>query len=271
MRSSGRLIASILVVVALAVAFWTLVISPKREEVDKLGQEAQQLTSSVEAARGEVAAATAAKQSFPADYRQLVTLGQAAPAGDETASLLVELERIANSSRVQFKSIQLNSSGGEAAEAAAPVPPPEAAGTESSGATVPPTELAASLLPLGASIGPAGLYVMPYTLEFSGGFFQIAKFIRKVDALVSPGEAGIAVNGRLITIGSFSLSSEAEVESGGSELAATLSVTTFLSPPGQGVTAGATPTSPAPAATESATTVAAPESSAPTSETVSAK
>jgi Tfp pilus assembly protein PilO len=279
MRSSGRLIAAILVVAVLAVAFWMLAISPKREEADKLSQEVQQLTSSVEAARSEVAAATAAKQSFPADYRQLVTLGQAAPAGDETASLLVELERIANASGVEFNSIQLISSGGEAAEAAVPVPAPapEATSTESSGAvqaaaTVPPTELAASLLPLGASIGPAGLYVMPYTLEFSGGFFQIAKFIRKVDALVSPGEEGIAVNGRLITIGSFGLTSEAETEGGESGLSATLSVTTFLSPPGQGVTAGATPTAPAaPATTESATTVSTPESSAPSSETVSAK
>ncbi|HEY1853737.1 MAG TPA: hypothetical protein VGG40_04055 [Solirubrobacterales bacterium] len=291
MRSSGRLVVSILVVVALAIAFWMLAISPKREEADRLGTEVEQLTSSVEAARREVTAATAAKRSFPADYRQLVVLGQAAPAGDETASLLVELEKIASSSGVEFESIQLSSSGGEApvAEAPAASPAPQESATGSSGAvqaaaTVPPTELAASLLPLGASIGPAGLYVMPYTLEFSGGFFQITRFISKVDDLVKTGSEGIAVDGRLITIGDFSLDSEAEgaeaegVEAGGSELAATLSVTTFLSPPGQGVTAGATPSAPAPATTESATTVSAPgtssgtaESSTASTETASAK
>ena len=37
-----------------------------------------------------------------------------------------------------------------------------------------PTEAAASLMPLGASIGPAGLAVMPYNLIFNGTFFQIA-------------------------------------------------------------------------------------------------
>jgi Tfp pilus assembly protein PilO len=274
MKSSGRLIASVLVLVALAAAFWTLVISPKREEADRLGTEVQQLTSSVAAARSEVVAATAARQSFPVDYRQLVVLGQAAPAGDETASLLVELEGLAASAGIEFNSIQLESSGAEAApEVPAPPPVPEA-GAEASGAvqaaaTVPPTELAASLLPLGASIGPAGLYVMPYTLEFSGGFFQITDFISKVDALIRPDDGeGIAVDGRLITIGSFSLQSGAEEEAAGSELSATVKVTTFLSPPGQGVTAGATPSAPAPVepGAEAATTVSAPEASASGSE-----
>lgn len=279
MRSSGRLIASILVIVALAAGFWILVISPKREEANRLSTEVEQLTTSVESARSEVAVATAAKRSFPADYRQLVVLGQAAPAGDETASLLVELEGLADSAGASFKSIQLNSasSEGEAAPpAAVPSPAPEAAATGSTGAvqaaaTVPPTELAASLSPLGASVGPAGLYVMPYTLEFSGGFFQIAKFIREVDGLVTPGKQGVAVNGRLITIGGFSLNSEGEGEDGGggSGLTATLSVTTFLSPPGQGVTAGATPSEPAPTAPES--TTVATESPTASSETVSAK
>lgn len=280
MKSSGRLIVSILVVVGLAVAFWALVISPKREEADRLGTEVEQLTSSVTAARSEVAAANAAKKSFPADYRQLVVLGQAAPAGDETASLLVELEGIAYAAGVKFNSIQLESSGSaEAAPTAAPAPAPapEATSSEASGAvqaaaTIPPTELAASLLPLGSSIGPAGLYVMPYTLEFSGGFFQITNFISAVDALVEPDEEEIAVDGRLITIGSIALSSGAEEDSG-SELAATLKVTTFLNPPGEGVTAGATPSAPAPAApeTEAATTVSTPETSASSAETAVAK
>lgn len=276
MKSSGRLIISILVIVGLAVAFWALVISPKREEADRLGTELEQLTSSVAVARSEVAAANAAKRSFPADYRQLVVLGQAAPAGDETASLLAELEEIASAAGVQFKSIQLEAGDGEAAAAPASTPAPEAAAApETSGAvqaaaTVPATELAASLLPLGASIGPAGLYVMPYTLEFSGGFFQITDFVSRVNALVKPDGEEIAVDGRLITIGSIALTS-GEEESG-SELAATLKVTTFLSPPGEGVTAGATPSAPLPAAPEAeAATVSSSESSSAAAETADAK
>lgn len=284
--SSARLIVSILVVFGLAIGFWTLAISPKRSEADKLGQEIQQLNTSVETARSEVAAATVAKREFPDDYRQVVVLGQAAPAGDETASLLVELESIAASTGVSFDSIQLESSGEEAAApvVAAPEAAPEEASAGSSGAvnasaTVPPTEVAASLLPLGASIGPAGLYVMPYGLQFSGGYFEITNFIRKVDALVRPGTEQIEVDGRLITISGFTLTSgdESSEASGSPELTAALTVTTYLSPPSQGVTAGATPAAPAPVSPE---TASAPEPSssapstetvAPTSETVSAK
>ena len=274
MKASGRLIVSILVVVGLAVAFWALVISPKREEADRLGAEVEQLTSSVAVARSEVAAANAAKRSFPADYRQLVVLGQAAPAGDETASLLAELEGIASAAGVQFKSIQLEAGSTEAAAAPPSTPAPEATGPKAAGAvqaaaTVPATELSASLLPLGASIGPAGLYVMPYTLEFSGGFFEITDFVNRINALVKPDGEEIAVDGRLITIGSIALTS-GEDESG-SQLLATLKVTTFLSPPGEGVTAGATPSAPAPAPEAEAATVSSSESSSAPTETADAK
>lgn len=289
--SPARLIVSILVVVGLAIGFWTLVISPKRSEADKLGQEIQQLSASVETARSEVATAAAAKQGFPDDYRQLVVLGQAAPAGDETASLLVELEGIADSTGVSFDSIQLEGSGEEVAAApvAAPEATPEAASPGSSGAvnaaaSVSPTELSASLLPLGASIGPAGLYVMPYGLQFSGDYFEIADFIHRVDALVRPGDQGIEVDGRLITISGFTLATNGEGEGGESsaageaELTASLTVTTYLSPPSQGITAGATPTAPAPvtpeatgSTSEPAASAASTETVAPASETVSAK
>jgi Tfp pilus assembly protein PilO len=280
MAASGRLIGSILVLVALAIAFWMLILSPKREESDQLGQEIQQLTSSVESARSELVTATTAKRSFPADYRQLIVLGQAAPAGDETASLLVELEAIARSAGVSFDNIQLSTSGEEAAAAPAPAPvtPPAETSAGTTGAvqaaaTVPPTELEASLLPLGASIGPAGLDVMPYSLEFSGSFFEITNFVQKIDSLVRPGGQGIEVDGRLITISAFNLSTEEEGEGGeggGSELTANLTVTTYLSPPSQGVTAGAT--SSAPAASGGEPSFAAPvEAAESTSETVSAK
>jgi Tfp pilus assembly protein PilO len=274
--TSGRLIVSILVAVALATAFWMLFLAPSREQADKLGSEIEQLTSAVEVARSEVAEATTAKRSFPGDYRQLVVLGQAAPAGDETASLLVELEAIASASGVTFQSIQLESSG-EVAAAAPPVPATaeseassESSGSVQAAATVAPTEIAASLQPLGASIGPAGLDVMPYALEFKGDFFQIASFIKKVDSLVAPGNNGVEVDGRLITINGFSLS--ADTEAGFPDLIANLSVTTYLAPLSQGVTAGATPSAPAPSVTTPAEATAPPaESAAQTSETVSAR
>ena len=138
-------------------------------------------------------------------------------------------------------------------------------------ATVPPTEVAASLLPLGASIGSAGLAVMPYSLTFRGSFFHIADFIKKIDSLVKPGASTVAVGGRLVTINSFSLGPDSE--KGFPYLDASLSVTTYLTPPSQGVTAGATPTAPAPStATPAASEAPTTETSAsPSSQTVSAR
>jgi hypothetical protein len=53
----------------------------------------------------------------------------------------------------------------------------------------------------------------------------------------------VAVNGRLITVNSFSLSPSPD--GGFDKLSASFSVTTYLTPPEQGVTAGATPAGPA--------------------------
>jgi Tfp pilus assembly protein PilO len=232
MTASTRLIVSILVIAVLAIGFWMLALSPKRQKADELGRQADQLQVTLAATESEASEAEAAKQSFPADYRQLVVLGQAAPEGDETSSLLVELEAIAVNSQVSFESIQLSSAG--EASAAAPVPTSE---------SVPPTEVAASLMPLGASIGPAGLGVMPYTLSFKGDFSQIADLIRELDSLVRTSGASVKVDGRLLTLSAFTLTEDSD--QGFPYLQASFTVTAYVTPPSQGVTAGATPSAPA--------------------------
>ncbi len=259
MGSSNRLIVSILAVAALAVAFWMLALGPKREEADKLATEVEQLQVSLAEAQSKITEAAAAKREFADDYRQLVVLGKAVPASDETSSLFIELNHIANRSRVKFESIQLNGLG-ETAEAvpsatappaAATAPTTPAASPPSSGAvpaaaTIPPTEAAASVLPLGATIGAAGLGVMPYSLNFSGDFFHVADFIKGIDSLVDTGGPEVAVDGRLITLDGFALN--ADPERGFPYLDANFSVTTYLTPPTQGITAGATSTEPLPVA-----------------------
>jgi Tfp pilus assembly protein PilO len=280
MGSANRLIVSILVVAALAVAFWTLALSPKREKADELGSQVNQMKISLAEAQSRVSEAEAARHDFPVDYRQLLVLGQAVPASDETASLLVELQHVARKSKVKFEAVTLTGSGEGAASSPAPAattetPAPQAEG-ESGGssavqasATVPPTEVAASLLPLGASIGPAGLAVMPYTLTFSGDFFHVADFIKGVDSLVRTANNRVAVDGRLITLDGFALSSDPE--RGFPHLNATFSVTTYLTPPSQGVTAGASPSAPAPSTETPASQTEGSAESAESSETVAAR
>ncbi len=259
--SSNRLIVSILVIAGLALAFWVLLLSPKREEASELSSEAGQLQVALSEAQAKAAEATAARQEFPSDYRQLVVLGQAVPAEDETSSLLVEMSAIAKATHVTFDSIQLESSGSSSPEAVSTPPPAPSStaspsGTQQASATVPPTEAAASLLPLGASIGPAGLAVMPYGLTFSGSFFQIADFIKGIDSLVkTKANSKFGIDGRLVTLNGFSLAANESEKEGGGEpksptLNATFSVATYVTPPSQGTTAGATESAPA-SATES--------------------
>lgn len=269
MKSTNRLIVAILIVAALAIGFWVLLLSPKQSEADELSSEVDSLQVTLSEANNAVAAAETAKQDFPDNYRQLVALGEAVPEGDETASLLVELNRIAKSSKVRFEGIQL--SGSESATPAAPVtpapaetPPASESGAVPAAATVPPTEAAAALMPLGASVGPAGLAVMPYNLTFSGTFFEIADFIKGIDTLVETESAKVGVEGRLVTIDGFALNSDIDEEDKepNGPLNVSVVVTTYVTPPGQGITAGASATEPAPATTTSASPEASETSEA---------
>lgn len=230
MSGSNRIIVAMVAVVALAVVFWMMILSPKKQEAGKLADEVAQARESLATSQAEVDQALAARKKFPAEYQQLVVLGKAVPSDSETASLLVELNRLARRTKVRFQTLNLASGGGEA-PAAAPA-----------GEGASPTEVAASLLPLGASIGPAGLAVMPYQLTFKGSFFHIADFIKGLDSLVKSRNAAVDVTGRLITINDFSLSPDASA--GFPNLEASFSVTTYVLPPEETPTAGATPTSP---------------------------
>lgn len=239
MSAGNRIIVAMLGVVVFAIAFWMLLLSPKKEEVAKLEKQVVQQEESLSLHQAEVQAGLAAEKSFPGAYQQLVVLGKAAPADDETASLLVSLNRIALHSKVRFQSFVLSAGAGgetETPEAPAAPAPGEAASYPS------PTEVSASTMPLGAAIGPAGLAVMPYTLIFKGSFFHVADFIHGLDSLVKTKNEEVDVSGRLITINGFDLAEDPNKKF--PYLEATFTVTTFLVPPEQGVTAGATPTSP---------------------------
>jgi Tfp pilus assembly protein PilO len=232
-KTNQSVLAVVLTLVA-AFAFWTASLSPKRQEAKALSREIDQAKSSLASHQAEVAQGLEARAQFPDEYEQLVVLGKAVPAGDETPSLLVQLNGIAKRSGVEFGSFTLSSEGG--GESAAP-----AATTTSGTEPAPATEVEASLLPLGASIGPAGLGVMPYDLTFNGNFFHLADFLKGLDSMVKTNNSNLAVTGRLITINGFDL---AAGPGGFPNLAADIQVTTYLTPPEQGLTAGATPSGP---------------------------
>jgi Tfp pilus assembly protein PilO len=232
-KLTNLMVGAMLFVAVLAGAFWILLLSPKREEASKLDAQVTQLEGSLAQHQGEIASAEEARGEFPTDYQHLVVLGKAVPSDDETASLLVQINHIASDAGVRFQTLSL-----EATESESEASPVAAAGGE----PVSATEAAASLIPLGAGVGPAGLAVMPYKLAFTGNFFTIADFIKGLDSLVKTTNEGVGVDGRLITVNGFSLTEDSEAKF--PNLQATFSVTTYLTPPSEGATAGALPAGP---------------------------
>lgn len=229
-KSTSGMIVAMLLIMAGAIGFWILGVSPKREEAAKLDKQASKLEAELTLHEEEVLRGEEARREFPSDYQKLIVLGKAVPGDDDTASLLVQISRIAERNKIDFRKISLVSSGSESTEAGASVE------------NAPPTEAAASLMPLGAVVGPAGLAVMPYDFTFNGSFFRIADFIEEIDALVETENEDVVVDGRLLTLDGFAL--KADPEKGFPLLEGRFAITTYLVPPGEGVTGGATPESP---------------------------
>jgi Tfp pilus assembly protein PilO len=275
-------------VVGIAVGFWLLILGPKRDDASKAADQVDQLESSLSDAQQRVAAGEEARRSFGVDYRRLVVLGKAVPADDEQASLLVQLENQASRSGVEFQSIDLSADSNSTT-----IPPPTTSTTDSTSTSsasgdssstdsssssttttatpAPATEAAASMLPIGASVGPAGLPVMAYDLTFTGEFFQIADFMRRVDSMVDMRDGTVDVHGRLLTVNGFTLEPSDQSQSlTNPVLTAHLNVTTYLTPPDQGVTGGATPAGPpsaSPALTSTSSSTTTSSSIATTSPT----
>lgn len=249
MTSTNRTIAAIVALAVVAFVFWTQLLSPKREEAKELGAQVEQLEASLAQHQAEIVEAEAARKEFPTEYQRLVVVGKAVPGDDDIASLLVQVNRLSERAGGTFRNIQLSAESG--GEEAAATPPAGPGGTPASA-----TEVAASLLPLGATVGPAGLAVMPYTVTFDGDFFQIADFIKGIDSLVETTDEEVVVDGRLVTVDGFALA--ADPARGFPALQASFALTTYLTPPGEGVTGGATPSAPGTEeATPAATTIGA--------------
>jgi hypothetical protein len=254
------IVLAVLPLIAVAIAFWVLVLGPKRQEASDLETEAATLQAEVQEQEQLATSAEAAREDFPGAYRRVIVLGKAAPEDDDTSSFLVQLNRIASGSGVDFVSLEAEA-GSEPAAAPAPTAPQTPADTaetseqrvENAEGTAPtpaaPTEASAASLPIGASVGPAGLPVMKYSLNFQGGFFELADFLAGLDKMVRTTPDGVRVRGRLITVDGFDLAPLDTVGGSSDEprLNAILTATTFLSPQGEGVTAGASPSGPAPA------------------------
>ena len=100
-----RKIMLALVPVLVLVAYWFLLLAPKREEASKASDELTTQQTRVDNARAQVQSAQGAKDNFDASYSQLVRLGKAIPSTLDMPSLLVQLDAAAAGTGIKFTRI----------------------------------------------------------------------------------------------------------------------------------------------------------------------
>jgi Tfp pilus assembly protein PilO len=208
MTARDRTVLSVVVVLAMIVGTWLVVIQPKRDEANKLQGQITAAQGQLTTAQAQAAAGQAAKRNYSTSYTALARLGEAVPTDDNVPSLIVQLQNAAQATGVDFRNFVLTPAGSSA----------PAAGTTGAAGT-------AATLPPGASIGPAGLPIEPFTLTFEGNYFHLASFLGRVQQFVTATNSKISVRGRLLTLNAIGLG---PAPSGFPRMTVSISATTYL-------------------------------------------
>jgi hypothetical protein len=239
----------LLAVVALALvgAYWFLALAPKRTKLSALDKDLATAQQTLAQAQQEKVQFAQAQVSFPNLYATLGELGKAVPAGQNTPSLLVELNHAAAQAKVDFRSIELKADLAD--KLATPSAPDAGASTQGTGAgatgatgaagtaTASPGAAtpAASATGSGTGAGTGALQPLPFEYNFKGNFYSLKKLIANVTKLVQGRNSELAISGRLVVIQGFALE----------RTKVTILATSYMLPADQGLFAGATSAGPA--------------------------
>ena len=101
-----RKIMLALIPVLLLVAYWFLVLGPKRQDASAAKDELATQQQRLDKARDDLQTARSAKQGFDASYAQIVRLGKAIPSTVDMPSLLVQLNAAAAGTDITFTHIK---------------------------------------------------------------------------------------------------------------------------------------------------------------------
>jgi hypothetical protein len=252
----------LLLPIALIGAFWFLVFAPKRAETASVQEKLTQAQSEQQTAESAAKSVSGAKQNFNADYTTVIKLGKAVPSTVDMPSLLVQLDRAARGTHIDFDKI----STGDRQAAPAPAPAPsggsgsgsaqsgpgkakqaaqgaanQASNTGTLNGAQPAAGGAAGSTGAGGGAGAPGLESVGLDFTFSGTFFDLADFFHRMKRFVKVVNDDIVVRGRLMTIDSFNWKADPEKWP---FLTAEVHSTVYLAPKTQGVSAGATPQGP---------------------------
>jgi Tfp pilus assembly protein PilO len=233
MTTRDRLMLIGIVSLAVLLGAWFTTVAPERERAAKISAEVETARQQLASAESAADSAKNAQAQYSSAYASLVSLGQAVPASTETPALIYTLDKATHSRDVSFTSITAGTTGTASTSAAAT---PAAQNTTFS--------------------------QEPFTFVFNGSFVDLYKLFDQLEGFTVQTSAGaLHVNGRLLTIDSVSLapssggaSASASSKSKSPRLTGTISATAYVLPAGATPMGGATPSSPAGAATTASST-----------------
>ena len=227
MTQRDRTVLLVVLVLGILGGYWFLALKPKREEVSAADARIAKAQGQLSSADATLSAAREAKASYPKNYATVANLSKAVPVDDNVDTMVYQLEKIAEKNGVGFQAFELKPGSG----AAAPTTPSDASASVT--ATLPP----------GAAVGSAGFPTMPFTFTFQGSFFTLQKFMADINGLTTVRKDGrIRVLGRLLQIDGVGLQAGPK---GFPYVEAKFAATAYVLPDDQGLTAGASPSSPA--------------------------
>jgi Tfp pilus assembly protein PilO len=239
MTGRDRIVIIAIATLAILGAVWLMVVSPEREQASKLDSQVSAASATLATAEGQVASARGDQARYQAAYASVVSLGKAVPASQEVPALIYQLDQASNQKDVEFASITAGGGGGSSASA-----------TSASAAA------------------SAGFTAMPFTFVFNGTYQDLYHLFQQLNNYTVQTASGVQVSGRLLTIQGVKLAPVASAASATGagksreELSGTITATAYVLPTGQGLTGGATPTSPTGATAPVSSTTGA--SSSPT-------
>jgi type IV pilus assembly PilO-like protein len=268
-----RIALTVVIAAVLVGGFWFLVLGPQRSKASKLGSQLTKEEQRLSTAQSDVAQSRAARSQYARNYATVAQLGKAVPSSDDVPSLVYQLSSTAQATGVDFRTIKLQNASSGAAAAPAPATPAPSPGKGSTGsapaagssgsAPASATQAATATLPPGAVVGPAGFPTMPFTFTFEGGFFRLSSFFSRLESQIQSSRGRLSVRGRLLTIDGLALTAAGQ---GFPHMKAAVAATAYLLPADEGLTNGATPTTPPAGAAQpvksTSTTGAAPPAAA---------
>ena len=212
MIRSPKILIPALAGIAAVAAFYFLALTPKRDEAARLDAAIAAKQSEVDQSRTQIATYEKAKANYEVNYSTMTRLGKAVPADDDIRSLLVQLDSAAKLSKVDFHAISIGSGGGSSD------------GSKTADGLAP--------APGSVKVGSAGFSAMPFSFGFEGSFFRLSDFFNRLDHFVRVSNDDIDVTGRLLLLGSISVTPG---EGGLKHLSAKIGATSYLVPPAQGL------------------------------------